>query len=593
MQKLLAPRKELETILLSFRKSFLMVGLFSFFINMLMLVPSIYMLQVYDRVLMSRNETTLLMLTLIVIGLYMLMGLLELARSRVLVRVSAKLDTKLNSRIFTAAFEHKLRLGKGNPGQSLSDLTNVRQFLTGNGLFAFFDAPWTPIFLVVIFLFHPLLGLLALIGAIILFSLAWATEAVTRKPMAEANNLAVASGSFANNNLRNAEVIEAMGMLGNLISRWYERQEKFLRLQGLASERASVISSITKFARISLQSLILGSGALLAIDGTITPGTMIAASILMGRALAPVEMAIGTWKQLISARAAYHRLDQMLADFPARQPGMSLPVPQGKVSVENLIATPPSSQHVILKGVNLQINAGEVVGVIGPSASGKSTLARLLVGVWPAASGKVRLDGADVYSWNKEELGPHIGYLPQDIELFDGTIAENIARFGDVDPESVVEAARLAGVHEIILRFPKGYDTPIGEAGSALSGGQRQRIALARALYGNPVLIVLDEPNSNLDEAGEGALVQAVRELKQRGKTVVLITHRTSILAVVDKLMVLADGSLQMYGFRDEVLKALAARVQQAQQATQHAAQPQAVAHPAPSALSTPAGEAA
>jgi len=566
MKNALAPRKELETILLSFRNAFLTVGVFSFFINLILLIPAIYMLQIYDRVLMSRNETTLWVITAIVLGFYVLMGILEAARSLVLVRVSTKLDMDLNSRVFTAAFEHRLKLGRGNPGQALSDLTNVRQFLTGNGLFAFFDAPWTPIFIVVIAFLHPLLGLLSLVGAILLFSLAWLTEAVTRKPLAEANTHAAASSQFANNNLRNAEVIEAMGMLDNLITRWFGRQKNMLALQAQASERAGRITAVTKATTTALQSLILGVGGWLAIDGTITPGAMIAASILMGRALAPVQLAISTWKQLIGARAAYHRLDQMLTDFPARKPGMRLPSPKGQVSVEQLVAAAPGSQAPILKGINFTLQPGEIVGIIGPSASGKSTLARLLVGVWPALSGKVRLDGADVYSWNKAELGPHIGYLPQDIELFDGTIAENIARFGEIDSENVVEAARQAGVHEMILRFPKGYDTPIGDGGSVLSGGQRQRIGLARALYGNPVLIVLDEPNSNLDDTGEAALVQTVRGLKQAGRTVVLITHRTSILSAVDKLLLLVDGAVQLFGPRDEVLAALAQRQQQAVQ---------------------------
>lgn len=562
MKNILAPRKELERILLSFRHAFFTVGVFSFFINLILLVPAIYMLQIYDRVLMSRNETTLWVITAIALGFYVLMGVLEAARSMVLVRVSNKLDMALNHRVFTAAFEHRLKLGRGNPGQALADLTNVRQFLTGNGLFAFFDAPWAPIFIVVIAFLHPLLGALSLLGAIILFFLAWLTEVATRKPLAQANVHATASQQFANNNLRNAEVIEAMGMLDNLVGRWFERQKKMLAMQALASERAGRISALTKLVRLTLQSLILGVGAWLAIDGTITPGAMIAASILMGRALAPVELAIATWKQLIGARAAYHRLDQLLSDFPPRQPGMSLPPPEGRVSVEHLVASAPGSQVPILKGVSFAIQPGEVMGIIGPSASGKSTLARLLVGVWPAMSGKVRLDGADVYTWNKAELGRYIGYLPQDIELFDGTIAENIARFGEIDAEKVVEAARRAGVHEMILRFPKGYDTPIGEAGSVLSGGQRQRIALARALYGDPVLIVLDEPNSNLDDNGEAALVQAVLQLKQAGRTVIVITHRTSILAAVDKLLLLVDGSVQLFGPRNEVLAALAQRQQ-------------------------------
>ncbi len=568
-------QNELESILLSFRKSFLTVGLFSFFINLLMLLPAIYMLQVYDRVLMSRNETTLLVLTVIVLGLYGLMGVLEFARSMVLIRVSAQLDMKLDNRIFAAAFEHKLGLGVGSPGQALSDLTSVRQFLTGNGLFAFFDAPWTPIYIVVIAFFHPLLGLMALIGAIVLFALAWATEAATRKPLADANNLGVASSNFANNNLRNAEVIEAMGMLNHLLKRWFTRQKQYLSLQGVASERGATISAMTKFFRIALQSLILGAGAYLAINGTITPGAVIAGAILMGRTLAPVELAISVWKQLIAARSAYHRLDQLLTAYPAREPNMGLPAPKGAISVEGATTTPPGSQNVILKNVTLKINAGEVVGVIGPSASGKSTLARLLVGVWPTRTGKVRLDGADIYAWDKADLGPYVGYLPQDIELFEGSIAENIGRFTEIDSARVIAAAQSAGVHEMILRFQNGYDTLIGEGGSVLSAGQRQRIALARALYGDPSLIVLDEPNSNLDDQGEAALIRAVRELKQRGKTVVVVSHRVSILGVVDKLLVLADGALQLFGPRDEVMAALNKQNQPA-------------ASPAPTVLAVP-----
>jgi len=533
----------------------LAVGAFSLVINLIMLAPAIYMLQIYERVLMSRNTTTLWVITGIVLGFYALMAILELVRTLVLIRVSARLDMALHVRLFTAAYEQRLRQGKGNPGQVLGDLTTLRQFLPGSGLFAFFDAPWTPIFILVIAALSPTLGWLSLAGAVVLFALAWATESATRKPMADANLMAFNSSTFAGNNLRNAEVIEAMGMLDHLITRWFRFQKRMIGYQSQASERAGMISALTRFVRVALQSVILGVGALLAIEGEITPGAMVAASILMGRALAPVEQAIGVWKQMLSARSAYQRLDTMLADFPPRQAGMALPPPTGALQVENVVAAPPGSQQVVLKGISMQVQAGEIVGVIGPSASGKSTLARLIVGIWPAGNGKVRLDGADVFTWNKAELGPYVGYLPQDIELFEGTIAENIARFGEVDPEKVVEAARLAGVHDMVLRFPQGYDMPIGEGGMALSAGQRQRIALARALYGNPALVVLDEPNSNLDDVGEAALVQALRSLKQRGRTVVLITHRPRILGDVDKLLLLVEGTMQAFGPRDEVLK--------------------------------------
>lgn len=557
MKKLMQPRTELAEVLFSFRKMFYTVGLFSMFINMLGLVPAIYMLQVYDRVLQSRNMTTLVMLTLMIVGFYIVQGLLEMARSRMLVRVGSKMDVKLSDRVFVASFERNLKGGGGNAGAALSDLTNVRQFLTGNGLFAFFDAPWAPIYLGVIFLLSPWLGLFAVVAAIILFSLAWATEIATRKPLAEAGQIAAKANHSASNNLRNAEVIEAMGMLGNLKARWFEKQVRFLALQGEASDKAGAISATTKAFRVAVQSLVLGAGALLVIQGTLTPGGMIAASILLGKALQPVELAIGVWKQLLSARTAYHRLEEMLQLFPAREEGMSLPRPRGNLLVEGVTAAPPGGKNVVLKQVAFQTQPGEVIGIIGPSASGKSTLARLLVGVWPAAAGKVRLDGADVYTWGKEELGPAVGYLPQDIELFEGTIAENIARFGEVDATKVVAAAQLAGVHEMILRFPNGYDTEIGEGGSHLSGGQRQRIAFARAVYDNPSFVVLDEPNSNLDDAGEAALIQAVRQLKAQGTTVVVITHRTNIIAAVDKILLLVDGAVQMFAPRDQVLQTL------------------------------------
>ena len=562
------PKSELSAAIWSLRRIFYMTGAFSFFINMLLLVPTIYMLQIYDRVLSSRNELTLWFLTLIMLGLYLLMGAIEGVRSRLLVRAGMQFDDALNKRVFTAAFEQNLRAGNASAGQALVDLTNIRQFVTSAGVLAFFDAPWAPIFIAVIFYIDPMLGWFSIGATIVLVSLALITELATRRPLADANGAAMNSNRFADDNLRNAEVIEAMGMLPDLRKRWLARHENHLILQSVASDRAGLISSISKFVRLSVQSLILGLGALLAIEGKITPGAMIAGSILLGRALSPVDLAINTWKALVSARASYHRLNEMLARFPARGTGMSLPAPKGELRVENLMASAPGTQTLILRGFSFAIAAGEIVAVIGPSASGKSTLARLLVGVWQPASGKVRLDGADVYLWNKDELGKYIGYLPQDIELFDGTIAENISRFSEIDPDKVIAAARRAGVHEMILRFPKGYDTPIGRSGSFLSGGQRQRIGLARALYGDPSLVVLDEPNSNLDEAGEAALVQAVMELKSHGKTVIVITHRTSIIGVVDKILFLREGQLQLYGPRQEVLTTLLRAQQQAAQGT-------------------------
>ncbi len=566
------PQNEIAQALNSFRSTFRTVGVFSAIINLLMLVPSLYMLQVYDRVLPSRNETTLLMLTLIMLGAYVFMSALEFVRSFVLIRVGARLDMKLNTRVYTAAFEQSLKQGGGNAGQALQDLTSLRQFLTGNALFAFFDAPWFPIYLLVIFLFNTWLGVFSLCGTLVLIALAYVNEKVSHKPLAEANTMAIASSTLATNNLRNAEVIEAMGMLPNLQARWFKLHGRFLRLQAEASEKAGIVGAFSKFMTVSLQSLVLGLGALLAVQGDVTPGMMIAGSILMGKAMGPVQMLIGVWRQFSSTRSAYERLTKLLAENPPRQPGMTLPKPAGAISVENVTAAPPGSTVAVIKGLNFAIAAGDVLGVIGPSGSGKSTLARLMVGVWPSAVGKVRLDGADIAQWNKDDLGPHMGYLPQDIELFGGTVSENIARFGEVDAEKVVQAAQRAGVHEMILMLPKGYDTVLGDGGGGLSGGQKQRLGLARAMYGDPSVLVLDEPNSNLDDIGETALVKAITELRQRGKTIVLVTHRTSIIGITNKLLLMRDGIGQLFGPTDQVLAALSQQQAQAQQLTQAAA---------------------
>ncbi|WP_306579587.1 type I secretion system permease/ATPase [Pseudomonas sp.] len=550
-------RSELADVLFRLRRSFYALAAFSGVINVMMLTPAIYMLQVYDRALVSRNVTTLGMLTLLVVGLFLLMSALEMTRTRVLIRVGNCLDMDLNRRIFSAAFERNLSRAGGNPAQALQDLAQVRQFLTGNGLFAFFDAPWTPIYLVVCYLIHPWLGLVTMIGSLILVGLAYLTEKATQKPLAEANQAAMSSASYANNNLRNAEVIEAMGMLPSIGKRWYQGHLRILQMQTLASDRAALISSTGRFVRITLQSLILGTGALLAIEGKITPGMMIACSILTGRALGPVEQVIASWKQLLGCRLAWGRLNDLLQDYPQRPPSMSLQRPMGMLAVENVIAGAPGTTTSIVRGVSFSLMPGESLGIIGPSASGKSTLARLLVGVWPAQAGKVRLDGADIFTWNKAELGPWLGYLPQDVELFEGTIAENIARFAEVDSDAVIRAARSSGVHDMILHFPQGYDTRLAADGTPLSGGQKQRIALARALYGEPNLVVLDEPNANLDDVGEKALVDALAELKARGATVILISHRPNVLCAVDKILMLRDGAVHMLGSRDEVFAAL------------------------------------
>ena len=548
----------LQAALKACRSSFISVGVFSFFVNALMLVPTFYMLQVYGRVVTSGSLSTLAMLTIIMTILVVTMGSLEWIRSRIMVRVSTKLDVLLSRDVYRASFKRALESGGMDASaQSLNDLTGLRQFMTGNGVFAFFDAPWLPIYVAVMFMFHPWYGWVAIASAIILLILAYINEKGTGKALGEANKENIAATLQTTKNLRNAEVIESMGMLSTLIQRWSRRQKKVLVLQSYASDKGGVVSAISKTFRTLIQSLILGLGAYLAVNHEISPGLVIAGSVLLGRALAPIDMIIGSWKGFIAARSQYDRLNAIMNKLHAEPERMSLPAPQGHIAVDNLIVGAPGGKTPILRGISFGVPAGSVVGIIGPSASGKSTLARALMGVWVPQHGTVRLDGADISAWDKEELGPYIGYLPQDIELFEGSISENIARFTDVDAGKVVTAAKTAGVHEMILHLPDGYDTVIGSEGVNLSGGQRQRIGLARAVYGSPRLILLDEPNSNLDEVGERALATAILELKKSGATIFVITHRTTILAVLDRLLVMAAGGVSMYGPREQVMEEL------------------------------------
>ena len=563
---------ELKKSLLSAKKSFIMVGLFSMFINILMLVPPLYMLQLYDRVLGSRSQDTLIMLTLIVVVLFITMGLLEVVRSRVLVRVGNKLDSMLSQRIFDSLFELERKAPGRSSSMPLNDLTQVRQFMTGNGLFAFFDAPWMPIYIIVLFIFHPAFGFFAIFAAIVLVGITVANEYSTKEKLAEANNLSRASTIYVDSNIRNAEVVNAMGMRNNISKIWADKYYGFLNAQNIASDSAGVWSNLSKSLRVMFQSLILGLGAYLAINMEVTPGMMIAASIIMGRALAPLDLIIGSWKGFSSARSSYERIEGLLNDFPKDKEYMQLPAPKGEITLENVVVIPPSGTVPSLKGISMRIEKGDVVGIIGPSAAGKSSLARVMLGLWPLTNGVARIDKADISQWNREDLGQYVGYLPQDIELFEGTVSQNIARFGEVEPEKVVEAATKAGVHEMILKLPEGYDTKIGPGGASLSGGQRQRIGLARALYNNPVFIVLDEPNSNLDDVGEAALVEAIKTLRAGGTTVVIITHRTNVLQATNKLALINNGVLELYGNTNDVLNAIA----QKQQAAAGQAQAQA-----------------
>ena len=551
---------ELAAAFTDVKRYFIYAGLFSAAVNLLMLVPVIYMLQVYDRVVSSGSYSTLAMLTLLMVALTAALGGFEWVRSMILIAASNRIEKNLRRRVSDATFKRALLTGGSvSNSQPLSDLSSLRQFLTGNGLFAFFDAPWFPIYVFVMFMFHPTFGYAAIFAGIVMISLAYTTEKVTSKKLQDANSKSNWINNQVNGTLKNSEVIAAMGMADDLRHRQEKRFDEVLTLQTDASRSAGLLQSLSKTFRMVMQSLLLGLGALLALRQEISPGMMIAGSLLLGRALAPIDMLVGTWKGFTLARGQYDRLGQLLNQIPKDADTMSLPAPTGKLSAEQVMVVPPGSKNIVVRGVNMELNAGEALGIVGPSASGKSCLARALLGIWPTYSGKVRLDGADIFAWDRAELGPYVGYLPQDIELFDGSISENICRFGDVDPDKVVEAAKTAGVHDLILHLPQGYDTVIGGSGGILSGGQRQRIGLARAIYGSPKYLVLDEPNSNLDDQGERELVEAIRRIKAEGATVIIITHRTMVLQCVDKILVMRDGAASHFGPRDQVLAALAA----------------------------------
>jgi ATP-binding cassette subfamily C exporter for protease/lipase len=550
-------RSELTATLWAFRREFMIVGLFSMVANLLMLAPTIYMLQIFDRVMLSQSELTLLAISLITLFLFGVMAFSEWTRSRVLVRAGVRFDEHLSTRVFNASFESYLSQSTASPSRAFGDLIALRQFITGSGIFAFFDAPWAPIYIAVTFFLHPVLGIVALVFAVIQGALAWFGHRKTVEPSEAASKAGSDVNAYLQSKLRNAEVIESMGMIGNLRDRWRGWQDKYLAQSSDAQNVSARVMAWSKFVRYIQQSLSLATGALLVIDGQLTPGAMIAANLLMNRALAPIDQLVGVWRSYIVTRSAFERLEHLLAQYPERDPNLTRVAPQGGMTLREVVASAAGRTEPILKGVGFSVEPGTVTAVLGPSGSGKSTLARVMVGIWPDVSGEVLLDDLPISGWNRMELGPHLGYLPQDIELFEGTIGENISRFGQIDPEKVIEAARCAGLHDMILRFPKGYDTPIGEAGNMLSGGQRQRIGLARAVYGEPALLVLDEPNANLDDAGEAALVRTVQQLKAKGKTVFLITHRAGAVAVADRVLILQDGRIKADGPRESVLASL------------------------------------
>jgi ATP-binding cassette subfamily C exporter for protease/lipase len=553
------PPSELSMALDTIRPAIVRAALFSMIISFMALAPTVYMLEVYDRVVNSRSGMTLAMLTLMIVGAYAVMEILEKVRGALLRAAGVALDEKLSKRVYDAMFQGFLKRQVGGSMQVLNDLRLIREFLPNPALLAVMEAPVALLALALIFAINPLLGWSAVVGALAQLGVAFMTEKATRKPLMEANRSAVGAQQMAESSLRNAHVMESMGMLDAVHERWNKRQQEFLAYQAQASEGAGLWTAMSKLVQQVMGSLLLGLGAWLLLRNELNGGAgmMIIGSVLGGRVLAPLAQLVSQWSAVVNVRAAWERLEGLLVQMPAKPNNMSLPAPKGVLTVESLMAGAPGHPVAIVRGVQFGLNPGEVLAVVGPSASGKTTLARMLVGLWPAMSGKVRLDGADIHTWDKAELGPYLGYLPQGVELLEGTLAENIARFGDVDMVQVEAAARLVGLHDLIMALPQGYNSPIGRDGAVLSGGQRQRVGLARALYGKPVFVVLDEPNSSLDEAGDAALANAIASLKQLGTTFVVMTHRTSVLGVADKMLLMRDGAQQAFGPRDEVLAAL------------------------------------
>jgi ATP-binding cassette subfamily C protein len=546
---------ELRRVFWACRSYFVAAALFSLAINLLYLAAPLYMLQVYDRVISSASHVTLVMLTIALLMAFIALAGLDTVRARVLTRASIRLDRLLAGRVVAATVE--LSMSGAARSQPLRDFDTFRQFITGPGIHAIFDLPWAPIYIAVIFVLHPALGFFAFGAAVLLVLMALISEWLVREPLTQSNDAAARNYSFTEMSLRNAEVVQAMGMMGGLLQRWGRDRNRVLERQATASDRAASMQAIIRFLRLSMQSVILGLGAYLVIERSVTVGAMFAASILLGRALQPVEQIVGSWRGLVAAQGAFRRIKALLQATPLRDPALALPRPQGKLAVDSLGYAVPGGSRPILRNVAFRIEPGEALGVIGPSGAGKSTLARHVVGVLKPSAGSVRIDGAEVSQWPSESLGQHIGYLPQDIELFADTVAANISRFQPGRDAEVVQAAQLAGVHEMILRLPNGYETQVGEGGAVLSGGYRQRIGLARAVFGSPSLVVLDEPSSNLDSDGDAALGDCITQLRLQGTTVVIISHRPSTLNSVDKILVLRDGVAEMFGPRGEVMARL------------------------------------
>ncbi len=546
----------LRSALRQCRRALAFTVLFSFISNLLLLTTSLYTIQLYDRVLATRSTDTLIYLTLIAVAAVLVMSLVEIARSHLLIRVSTFLDEALAPVAFERSIENSLR-GRSYRGEVLRDVSEIRMFLTGAGILALADLPWAPLFLVIIFFLNPVLGIVAAAAMAVLFVLAFINDRLSSRHLKRSNLMGFRVMQELETHNRNAEIIDALGMLPAVAQRWLRQNREALQLQVQASKSAGTIVGLSKFCRFAVQILILAVGGWLVIQQELTGGAMMAASIMLSRALSPIDYVISVWRQFVGARAAHRRLDECLSEAPLRPKGLQLPPPKGVLKLEQVAFASTLNERRILTDISFELAAGETLAIVGPSAAGKSTLARLIVGIAPPSSGNVRMDGADIFPWNRDEVGPHIGYLPQEVPLFNATIAENIARLRELDSTAVVEAAQKANVHDMILRLPRGYDTPIGDGGLRLSGGQRQRVGLARALYGNPALVVLDEPNANLDTEGDAALVKALDELKAQNTTVVFITHRPGLIACADKLLLLRGGTAELFGPRQEIMERL------------------------------------
>ncbi len=551
-------KSDLQKALKDMKKIFISIGIYSFFLNLLMLAPPFYMLVVYDIVMPSNNIDTLILVTAIAVMFFIGMWILEFVRAKILIYASNRLDLIMNKRIFNTTFDLASKYPNRANIQPFRDFSTIKNFLGGSAIVAFFDFPWFPLYIAIMFAFSPIYGLYGLGATAIIILLTFLNEKATKDGLESSNEEYQKAVGFFDNNIRNVEVVKAMGMKTNLHHIWMDKYNKYLMIQTKASQTASFYSNASKSFRMLASSLMYGVGALLAIAGMISPGMIIAGAVLLGRALQPISQVISSWKSFTNAKMAYHKLNELLLEFPVEDNKISLPEPKGIIRFEGVVTIPPLGEKAVLKGISLQINAGEMIGIIGPSAAGKSSFVKCAVGVWSPSGGNVRIDGADIAQYDSVKLGEHIGYLPQDIELFEGSIAQNIARFDlDATDENIITAAKLSGTHELILNLPQGYGTRVGVSGMSLSGGQKQRIGLARAMYGNPKMVILDEPNSNLDDAGEYALMMALRVLKDKGVTVIFVTHKTNLVGLADKLILMQDGLVTKYDYTQKVLTAL------------------------------------